>query len=352
MNSGQTPDQRKENMKKNSEYEKMPKTFSKLELSEKELNDVNKVKWVVTEKVHGANFSLVYEDRQLLFAKRKDYLSWDADFFGFQQVVNDIEDRVLGLFEELSLELKADKYILYGELFGGKYPHPDVPADPDVEAIQTGIYYAPSVQFCAFDLAIETNGKKEYLDYDKAMKYWDQYGILYAKPLLIGKVNEVQNFNIRIHSSIPSQLGLPELEQNLIEGVVVKPLHHHHLNLSLRPVVKLKNPEFDEEKKFHESEAWSFKKKVISKSEELTFILEEISMYINGNRLQSAISKTGKIDRGNETRMNEIREEVLRDTWTDFNENNTGLLSDLTAEQQEWLRKRMDARIRELIAEV
>jgi Rnl2 family RNA ligase len=337
-------------MKKNSEYEKMPKTFSKLELSEKELSDVNKVKWVVTEKVHGANFSLVYEDRKLLFAKRKDYLSWDADFFGFQQVVNQIEDRVLQLFEALSLELKADKYIVYGELFGGKYPHPEVPSDPDVEAIQTGIYYAPSVHFCAFDLAFEIEGKKEYLDYDKAMAYFDQCGILYAKPLLIGKVNEVQNFNIRINSSIPAQLGLPELEQNLIEGVVVKPLNHSQLNLSARPVVKLKNPEFDEEKKFHESEAWSYTKKVVSKSEELTFILEEIGVYINENRLQSAISKTGKIDRENEARMQEIREEVLNDTWIDFNENNNGLLSELEEAQQDWLRKRMNARILEFIS--
>lgn len=338
------------NMKKNSEYEKMPKTFSKLELSEKELSDVNKVKWVVTEKVHGANFSLVYEDRKLLFAKRKDYLSWDADFFGFQQVVNEIEDRVLQLFEALSLELKADKHIIYGELFGGKYPHPDVPVDPDVEAIQTGIYYAPSVHFCAFDLAVENGGKKAYVDYDKAMAYFDQYGIFYAKPLLIGKVNEVQSFNIRINSSIPAQLGLPELAQNLIEGVVVKPLNHSHLNLSSRPVVKLKNPEFDEEKKFHESEAWSFKKKVVSKSEELSFILEEISTYINDNRVQSAVSKTGKIDRDNEARMQEIEEEISNDTWIDFNENNNSLLSELQEEQQEWLRKRMQAQIRELLA--
>jgi Rnl2 family RNA ligase len=337
------------NMKKNSEYEKMPKTFSKLDLSEKELSDVNKLKWVVTEKIHGANFSLVYEDRKLLFAKRKDYLSWDADFFGFQQVVNEIEDHVLQLFEALILELKADKLIIYGELFGGKYPHPDVPADPDVEAIQTGIYYAPAVHFCAFDIAFEIDGKKAYLDYDKAVAYFDKYGILFAKPLLIGKINEVQNFNIRINSSIPAQLGLPELEQNLIEGVVIKPLNHSHLNLNSRPVVKLKNPEFDEEKKFHESEAWSFKKKVVSKSEELSFILEEIATYINENRVQSAVSKTGKIDLENEMRMQEIQEEVLNDTWIDFNENNNSLLSELEPGQQEWLRKRMYAQIRELL---
>ena len=337
-------------MKKNSEYEKMPKAFSKLGLSEKAMNEVNKVKWVVTEKVHGANFSFVYEDRKLLFAKRKDYLSWEDDFFGFQQVVNEREDAVLQLFEQLSLDVPAAKYILYGELFGGEYPHPDVPKDEYVEAIQTGIYYAPSVDFCAFDLAYELNGEKSYLDYDKAMDYFEKSGILYAKPVMIGKLNEVQDFNIRINSGIPAQLNLPELEYNLIEGVVIKPLHHQHLqSLDFRPVVKMKNPEFDEEKKFHESEKWSFTRKIQSRSEELSFILEELSTYINENRLQSAVSKTGKIDRENEARMQQLREEVANDVWTDFDENNNGLLSDLTSEQQDWLRRRMEVQVLDLL---
>lgn len=328
----------------------MPKSFAKLGLSEKALSDLNKVKWVVTEKVHGANFSLVYENAKLLFAKRKDYLGWDDDFFGFQQVVSEIEDRMLSLFEALSLELKADKYIVYGELFGGKYPHPEVAADPDVEAIQTGIYYAPTIGFCAFDIAFEIGGQKHYLDYDKAMDYFEKYGIFYAKALLTGKLNDVQDFNLRIDSTIPAQLGLPALEQNLIEGVVIKPLHHQHLDLDFRPVVKMKNPEFDEEKKFHESEKWSFTRKISSRSEELSFILEEIALYINDNRLQSAVSKTGKIDFENAQRIQQISDEMLADTWADFNEDNQGLLSELNESQQEWLRQRMKARIQMVIS--
>jgi len=337
-------------MKKNSEYEKMPKTLKQLGLSEKAFNDVTKLKWTVTEKIHGANFSFVYEGRKLLFAKRKDYLAWNDDFFGFQEVVEKIEDNILALFEQLSQEIEADKYIIYGELFGGKYPHPDVPAHPSVEAIQTGVYYCPSVNFCAFDIAYETGGKKHYVDYTKAIRYFEASGVFYAHALFTGKLNEAMEFNTRINSKVPAQLGLPELSENLIEGVVIKPASHSELkDLEFRPVVKLKNPEFDEEKKFHEAEKWSFVPKAVSRSEELSFILDELSDYLNENRLNSAVSKTGKIDLANPARMEEIRSEIVNDTWTDFNGNNNGLLDELTEEQKEWVRKRMRVMVEELI---
>ncbi len=67
-----------------SAYEKMPNSLKKLGLNESGYSELEKLKWVVTEKVHGANFSFVYEAGKLKFAKRKEYLSWNDDFFGFQ----------------------------------------------------------------------------------------------------------------------------------------------------------------------------------------------------------------------------------------------------------------------------
>ena len=54
---------RKNAMKKNSEYEKIPRTLKQLDLAEKALNELGKLTWVVTEKIHGANFSFAYENR-------------------------------------------------------------------------------------------------------------------------------------------------------------------------------------------------------------------------------------------------------------------------------------------------
>ncbi len=333
-----------------SEYEKMPNSLQKLGLDSSDLSKIEKYKWVVTEKVHGANFSFVYENNSLKFAKRKEYLSWSDDFFGYQLVVHQIEDKILRLFEQLSTEIKASKLVLYGELFGGKYPHPDVETLENLHPIQTGVYYAPSIEFCAFDIAIEDAESKYYLDYEKALSLFEKFEILHAKPLFVGKLNEAMNFNKRINSSIPKEFNLPELKENLIEGIVIKPFNALDSNINLeRPIIKFKNPEFDEEKKFHEAEKWSFVPNLSSKTESLSFIMEELRNYVTHNRLQSAISKIGSLNLNDASRVEQIKTEFLKDTIVSFNENNNNLFEDLLSDEQEWLKERILFEINKVI---
>lgn len=334
-----------------SGYEKMPDSLKKIGLNERDMSKMEKLKWVVTEKIHGANFSFSYEDNQLKYAKRREYLNWADDFFGFQMVVGRLEDTMIRLFEHLRLMIPGSRYIVYGELFGGKYPHPDVEAVENLQAIQTGVYYAPDIHFYAFDIAIVNElGVKYYLDYESAVSYFARFGIPYAEPLLIGKFNEALNFNIRINSPIPVQLGFPELGQNLIEGVVIKPYDLKDTELlSSRPIIKLKNPEFDEEEKFHKAEKWSFIPNISSKTENLSFIVDELRTYVSRNRLESVLSKVGALDVNNSARLSEIREEFLQDVMTDFNENNGSLLNELSKEDKEWIEERVASEIQKII---
>jgi len=183
-----------------SGYEKMPNSLKKMGLSESDFSKLEKLKWVVTEKVHGANFSFIYENGILKFAKRKDYLLWKDDFFGFQLVVNQLESKIIRLFEDLSAQINAPKYILYGELFGGKYPHPEVKANKNVQAIQTGVYYAPSIEFCAFDIAIQNKNSesKYYLDYETAIKDFENSNQKNYFDFLVGGFADKYGYNIRI----------------------------------------------------------------------------------------------------------------------------------------------------------
>lgn len=338
-----------------SSYEKMPSSLKKLGLSAADFSKMEKLKWVVTEKVHGANFSFVYENRVLKFAKRKQYLSWDDDFFGFQLVVNQIEARMVQLFEDLSLNYTGTKYIVYGELFGGEYPHAEVTADDNVSAIQTGVYYSPSVRFCAFDIAIEKDSasSKYYVDYETAVSYFKKHNVLHAQPLLIGKLGDALNFNTRINSTLPKQLSLPELTSNLIEGVVIKPFDRvEAAATSLRPILKLKNKEFDEQTKFHEAKKWSYIPNVSSKAVDLGFILDELNNYITQHRLESAISKIGALNIHDTQRLKEIETECAQDVLIDFNEDNDDFLTELSQEDNAWVFERVSSEIRKLIHKV
>ncbi|NOQ71030.1 MAG: 2'-5' RNA ligase [Crocinitomix sp.] len=334
-----------------SGYEKMPTSLKKLGLDENDFSKLEKFKWVVTEKVHGANFSFIYEEGTLKYAKRKAYLNWEDDFFGFQLVVNQIEDNIIRLFEDISSQISGNKYIIYGELFGGKYPHPDVDANPEVQAIQTGVYYSPTINFCAFDIAIENSETKYYLDFETSLSYFESHKIFHVKPLLVGKFADALNFNTRINSTIPKQLELPELNENLIEGVVIKPYNQlDSVATAVRPIVKLKNKEFDEEKKFHQAEKWNYVPNVTSKSEDLTFILDELRNYITLSRLESAISKIGALNFNDQDRVSEIKNEFLRDTLVDFNENNDDLLIELSQEEKDWLNERVQSEINKIVS--
>ncbi|BAP31537.1 putative RNA ligase 2 [Chryseobacterium sp. StRB126] len=285
--------------------------------------------------------------------KGENILHGETIFFGFQLVVNALESKIINLFEHLHTVIPGSKYIVYGELFGGRYPHPDVPSVEHLQAIQTGVYYAPDIHFCAFDIGVVNDQDiKYYLDYETAVSYFEQFGIPFIKPLLIGKFNEALNFNTRINSPIPiQQFGLPELEQNLIEGVVIKPYNLKNTELlSNRPIIKLKNPEFDEEEKFHKAEKWSFIPNISSKAESLSFIIDELRKHVSRNRLESVISKVGALDINNSLRVSEIKSEFLQDIITDFNEDNGNLLEELTQEDQKWIIERLNSEIQNILS--
>lgn len=333
-------------------YEKMPTSLKKLNLNEQQFAQLHKVDWVVTEKVHGANFSFVYENRMLGFAKRKAGLDWNDDFFGFQLVAQQLEDKLLSLFEAINLDFPGQKYTLYGELFGGAYPHPEVAAIPNLNAIQTGVYYSPDIQFCAFDIAIETAEYRYYMDYETAVSYLEKAGIFYAKILYQGSLTTCLEFDIAFDSLLPNLLGLPPLASNLVEGVVLKPLH----NLVppsdatyFRPTLKLKNEAFAEELKFHQAQKWSFTTNKKTNGETLNFLLLDLRNYVTKNRLNNVLSKIGQLDFENKKRLKEIKISYLEDVWQDFNLDHEEILDLLDSKEQEWLQNRLLAEIKTLI---
>ncbi len=295
-------------------YEKIAESLDQLYRDEAATRALEKAQWVVMEKIHGANFCFLTDGKEVRCASRKQVLGPRDDFFGYQAVAARLRQKILDLYALAapllvppasppgnappgSAGLPAYRVLIYGELFGGSYPHPDVPPDLTVQPIQTGIAYAPSIEFCAFDLAIEDGNQgqpRTYLDYDVAMKLLEQVGIFYAHPLLIGSFQEALSYPLGFSSTIPKLLGLPQLPtENKAEGVVIKPLKTILLPSGKgmsRPLLKRKIAEFAEDKRYQQAEKWVTPPKLIGQSA-LDLLTWEAFNLVTANRLQSAISK-------------------------------------------------------------
>lgn len=328
-------------------YQKIPETLQNLKLSLEAMKLLNKASWVVTEKVHGANFCFIYESQNLKYAKRKALLNWKDDFFGFQLMVQKLEANILALFEDLHKTYGANTYYIYGELCGGHYPHTQMANDTRLNAVQTGVYYAPDIVFYAFDIAFkstEQSTEQEFLNYDMAIEYFERHGLLYAKPLFIGKYQEALEFSPKFHSNIPKLLDLPPLEDNWAEGIVIKPVQHLFVDSAkgkIRPIIKIKHPRFSEDKGYHQAIKWSFKTDVQTRSEQLGFLLPALKNYVTLNRLHSVKSKIGNIDFQKKDELNALEQTFFQDVFETFNENQEDLLDDLTKDELNWLRQRL-----------
>lgn len=166
--------------------------------------------------------------------------------------------------------LGLSKVYVFGELFGGEYPHNEVKKDETVQAVQTGVYYSPNICFCAFDIQIEKEGFFEtfsysnvllqlvfvlqlgnnifFLDYKDSIQLFQDCDLFYAQPLFIGSYEDCISYNIVFDSSIPTLLGLPSLKNNKAEGIVVKPMTEvfikNNKGVKSRAIVKIKAQKF------------------------------------------------------------------------------------------------------------
>jgi Rnl2 family RNA ligase len=240
-------------------YEKIAEAPSPWGLDEAALRRLERMPWVVTEKIHGANFCFLVGEQGVRCAKRKELLEPGEDFFGHRAVLRRLEGRLHALFEACrGARPGLETLFVYGELFGGSYPHPLVAPVAGAEPVQTGVHYAPGVEFCAFDLgysAADAAVARDYFDYDAALERCTAAGVPVAEPLFRGGYAEAMAYPERFESGVPRRLGLPPLPPgNLAEGVVIKPCPPVWLDTPkgrVRPVVKKKIAEFAEDARFH-----------------------------------------------------------------------------------------------------
>lgn len=305
-------------------------TGSLKKASVEQMRQVDSVDWVVTEKIHGANICWISNGEDVVCARRRGLLAPQENFFG-HKFLEGIQDQTRAAFGVVKQEYPDLKYVyVYGEIFGGFYEHPEVPQQTGIRPVQTEVQYCPQVGFYAFDLGLAMEGTPdeecELVGYEEATKVFSATGINHLQPLFVGGLNAGMNYPLSFNSTIPAILGLPPLEDNLAEGVVVKPMQKLYVELeegeTIRPCFKIKNPSFCEKQHLKKdprpSQTKEFKTGEASALETLKF---EAACLVTDNRLTAAISKHGFPSSKSSKESKVLFHEIMNDVMEELSEN-------------------------------
>jgi Rnl2 family RNA ligase len=266
--------------------------------------------WVALEKIHGAHLVMDVDAKTVRFGKRKGWLDENEPFFGWQLLrgpLRDLARKAFGLVD-------ADRLVLYGELFGGGYPHPQV-AGKGLTPVQTGVWYSPDLRWALF----EARADDEYLAWSEVETLAKKVGFVTAPVVARGKKAEIDALPERFPSRMAVSLGLPPLgEGNLAEGLVVKPDARMAAAIyasSKRKIAEMREARFDE------SQPWNPDRPM-----DLPTLADWAERLTNGPRLAAAASKVGRHDSG------ALADEVVLDVLLDLEEAFPGAMSALEHE--------------------
>jgi Rnl2 family RNA ligase len=305
-------------------YPKIVDSLAAWDADEVERRALDKLVWVASEKIHGANLCIGTDGTQIVVAKRRAVLEPTEVFFAYKRAVAPLVAGVRRLFRELET---ASWAFIYGELFGGEYPHPDVAPIEAVLPVQSAIYYCPDVSFCAFDLAtVDASGNGSFVSYRDAVARFQSAGIPHAPILATGTLAELLALPVTFASRVPAQLGLPALPDNWAEGMVVKPWDAVAPLAEPRRVVKRKRPEFAETI-YHEARKWPT---AATETDALARAEAALWPMITANRVHSAVTKLGRPE---DVRQDQIVDEVMGDLRDEIDRGHGELVLSLTRDE-------------------
>lgn len=219
--------------------------------------------WCMTEKIHGSNFQIYFDGEHFLIGSRNRFLNTTDKFHNLQKLVEEIKPNI----EELKKYI-SKPVTLYGEVYG--------------DGIQKGVKYSKEPKIRFFDIKIGIN----YVPYSLAINMFQKFDLPFVPVLstFYGNVNDaVATANTKFNSFI-AEGEYAELDENLCEGIVIKPFGAEFKTaMGSRVIIKKKNEEFFEKKKMPKSKPDKFVDYLKDS--------EAIAPYINENRFDAVFSK-------------------------------------------------------------
>lgn len=290
--------------------------------------------WNVTEKIHGSNFSMWFDGTEMKTAKRGSFLNPTDNFYMFQKVMAENEKAIYGLYILMkSKKIKFTELAVYGELFGGVYPHPDIDKLPTAKQVQKGVYYHPDNKFVVFDVVIDgVFLNHQWIEMAKSAGFFT-LPIIHMGPL---------ETCLQVDPVFLSHLfeDLPKIENNFAEGVVIRPNEPKFFHGGSRAILKNKNP------KFAEKGPKVAKEPPPELSRDALFLFDELNTFIVENRLRNVISKFGEVGQKD---FGALMKDFTGDVLKDFNVTYQEAFEDLDVEEQKRLTKHLGKEAADLI---
>ncbi|WP_054510551.1 RNA ligase, Rnl2 family [Chryseobacterium sp. ERMR1:04] len=300
--------------------------------------------FIVQEKVHGANFSFFTDGKEIKIAKRTAFIEKDEKFYNAHKILEHYRENVIEVFQKVkNIYPDLETVVIYGELFGGGYKHKEVEAVEDAVKVQKGIEYAPHNEFYGFD--IKLNGIT-YLDTDIANNIFEATGFFYAKILFQGTLEEALRYPNVFDSKIPAWLGLPELENNMCEGTIVKTLKTKYFGNGSRIILKNKNEKWIEKSKMVKKDKPV--QKEVHFSETAQNIWEEMKKYVTVNRLNNVISKIGEFE---PKMIGKVIGLFSKDILEDFEKDFPKVFTTIEKDEQKRINKKLNSLVIETVNE-
>lgn len=253
------------------------------------------MQFVVQEKVHGTNTCFLCDGKDVAFGKRNGMVEEGENFFNHHALLERYRPRIFQLLEHVQhIFDDVQSVIVYGEMFGGNYPHPMVRAVRECQSIQKGVYYAPYHEFYAFDIFAISPTEQRYLSVPICNHIFEKSGFFFARTLFQGTLEECLTYPNLFQSHIADWLDLPALNDNVCEGIVIRPSIPCYTTQGERVMIKSKNSRFAERKSVKKYPHGNPEK--LPRSAECEELLSEMDALVNDNRLTNVLSKIGEVE--------------------------------------------------------
>lgn len=304
--------------------------------------------WLVLEKIHGSNFSISCDGTEVKVAKRSAFLSDSSNFFNWESIYDKYAEKIKEAQKLICRQYNIEVFsqvIFYGELFGGIYPHADVQPVPNATKVQKGVYYCPHNDWFIFDAYIMNDDiGNQWMNYCKLRDICSVTHLPYVKVLKSGTLNECLEYPNDFESTIYKYFNLPKIEDNICEGVVIKPNIPRYMPNGERVIIKNKNEKWSEKSK--ESRQPRQAKEPVELSDNVKEHINSLSALINENRLHNVLSKFGQVTNKD---FGKLMSSMVSDIMSEYLKDNKDNYDALEKVNQKLISKRITRVVADLV---